>query len=310
MKKIELFIIPYAKENQVKTRLIVDSNRIDSKDNRFTNLVVYQPMRKWLNPYKKKLFVWEGLLAEIIEEFNDKSIHFIFHGCKSDYILFKKSILVQQIKLNRNGGSVDVAFELIDKWNPVKTVKELIDILDDLRIEADNWGEDDIIKEIDLLKGDVYGCKVMLKSEYLSSPAEFQNMLQKHHIDMKNNAALTIIPVDERVSASDIRRFIAALNDKNNADRKYIVVNTSTQENDELFNAVISFDNGSDTCIKYIENDGENYMREIEKLYYRFVLPNSIQKTTEILRMFPDYDTNNFLIDIFDRIEDLFRIKL
>ena len=90
MKKVELYIIPYAKDNEMKTRLVVDGNKIDSKDNRLTNLVVYQPMRKWLNPYKKKLFVWDGLLAEIIEEFNDKSIHFVFCGCKADFTIFKK----------------------------------------------------------------------------------------------------------------------------------------------------------------------------------------------------------------------------
>ena len=60
MKKVELYIIPYAKDNEMKTRLVVDGNKIDSKDNRLRNLVVYQPMRKWLNPYKKKLCVWDG----------------------------------------------------------------------------------------------------------------------------------------------------------------------------------------------------------------------------------------------------------
>lgn len=310
MKRIELFIIPYAKENEVKTRLVVDGNYIDSKDNRLTNLVVYQPMWKWLNPYKKKLFVWEGLLAELIEEFNDRFMHFFFHGCKTDYILFKKNILAQQMKLNRNGGAVEVAFELIDNWTPKITVKELVEILDDLRVEADNWGEDGIIKEIDHLKNDVFECQIMLRPEYLSSPAEFQNMLQKHQITTKNDARLTIIPIDGRTSVSDLRDHLSALIREDDTDRKYIVVNTSAQEKSELFDAIISFENGRGNSIRYIENDGENYITEIEKLYYLSILPDSIQKAIEIVLMFPDHDTNSYLIDVSDRIEDLFRVKL
>ena len=138
MKKIELFIIPYAKENAVKTRLVVDGNKIDSKDNRLTNLVVYQPMSRWLTPYKKKLFMWEGLLPEIIEEFNDKSVQFQFHGCKADYLLFRKNILEQQLKLNRNGGAVEVELEHFDLWNGKATVRNLMEILEDMHVEADN----------------------------------------------------------------------------------------------------------------------------------------------------------------------------
>lgn len=311
MKKIELFIIPYAKENEVKTRLIVDGNKIDSKDNRLTNLVVYQPMRKWLNPYKKKLFVWEGLLAEVVEEFNDKTIHFVFHGCKADYILFKKSILVQQLKLNRNGGAVDVSFETIDKWNPKITVKELDELLDDLRVEADNWGEDEIIREIDGLKSVIGTCTVKLVFEHFSSSAtEFQNMLQKNHIEVRDNAALTVFPTSDSAPSADIRKTITTLIEKNDMDRNFVVVNTTPQDGGELFAGIMSFDTGSEINIKYIENDGENYIKEIEKMYYLFVLPNTIKKASEILLMFPDYNTNNFLIDIADKIEDLFRVKL
>lgn len=310
MKKVELFIVPYAKENEIKTRLVVDGNEIDSKDNRLTNLVVYQPMRKWLNPYIRKLFVWDGLLAEVIEEFNDKSIHLVFHGCKADYTLFKKSILLQQMKLNRNGGAVDVTFEIVDKWNPKKTVKELVDVLDDLRVEADNWSEDGIIKEIDHIKDEVCNCKVLLKTEYHSSPTEFQNLLLKQHIGVQSDSVLTIIPVDGCASVSGIRDFVKSLIGENNADGKYMVVNTSMQENDALSDAIIPLDGGNDLNVMYIENDGENYIQEIEKMYYLSVLPGSVQKTIEILQRFPDHDTNSFLIDISDRIEYLFHIAL
>ena len=310
MKKIELFIIPYAKENEVKTRLVVDGNQIDSKDNRLTNLVVYQPMRKWLNPYKKKLFVWDGLLPEVIEEFNDRSIRFVFHGCKADYIFFNKNILAQQMKLNRNGGAVDAAFELVDQWDPAQTVKELVEILDDLRVEADNWGEDGIIREIDDLKSDVQGCKIRLRSEFLSSPAEFQGLLRKHHIGIENEARLTVIPIDQSAAASGVRDTVSALLEEADADGKYIVVNTSAPGKNELFDALISLDSGRDTSIRYIENDGEDYITEIGKVCCLSMLPEAIRKAIEIVLMFPDHDTNSYLIDISDRIEDLFHIKL
>lgn len=310
MKKVELYIIPYAKENEIKTGLIVDGNRIDSKDNRLTNLVVYQPMRKWLNSYKKKLFVWEGLLAEIIEEFNDKSIHFVFHGCKTDYMLFKKSIVAQQIKMNRNGGDITVDFEIIDKWNPKKTMEELDEILDDLRLEADNWGEDDIIKEIDHLKSDIINCEVMLEINYLSDISNFKNKLELHHIIMKDEAAVTIIPVEESISVAAIEEYISAIIEKNEKDRKCIVVNTSMQTNEELFDVVNSFDNGSDGNIKYIENDGDDYLEEIKKIYYSSLLPCLVQRVSKIVLMYPDCNTNSYLLDISDRINNLLYIVL
>ncbi len=309
MKNVELYIVPYAKENEVKTRLVVDGNKIDSKDNRLTNLVVYQPMRKWLNPYKKKLFVWDGLLAEIIEEFNDKSLHFVFHGCKADFTIFKKSILLQQINLNRNGGAVEVAFEFVDKWNPNKTLKELIDILDDLRVEADNWGEDEIIKEIDHLKGGICSCTVTMKPDYMSSSNELRNVLQNHNIGLSNDSELTIIPVDGSISVSGICHFLSSLIEENDANKKYMVINTSTRDNEVLFDAVVSLNSVSDSNIKYIENDGENYILEIVKIYYLSIFPIAKQKAVKILHMFPDHDTNNFLIDISDRIDNLFCIN-
>ncbi len=309
MKKIELFILPYAKENEIKTRLIVDGNKIDSKDNRLTNLVVYQPMRRWLNPYKKKLFVWDGFLPEIVEEFNDKSIHFVFHGCKSDYIVFKSSILSQQTRYNRNGESVDVSFELVDKWNPQKTIKALVEVLDDLRVEADNWGEDGIIKEIDALKKEVSKCKVSLTSAYISDD-NFPKTLQKERISITDDAVLSLIPVDGTVATSDIQDYIANMAKDTLSNKMYIVVNTLMQENTSLIDVAVALDNEHDLRVKYIENDSENYMKDVVKLYYLLVLPNAMQKASEILHMYPDYDTNSFLIDVSDRIDDLFTVKI
>ena len=310
MKKIELYIVPHTKDNEVKTSLVVDGNKIDSKDNRLTNLVVYQPMRKWLNPYKKKLFVWDGLLAEIIEEFNDKSIHFLFSGCKADFTIFKKCILLQQAKLNRNGGAVHVAFDFIDTCNPRNMIKETIDILDDLRVEADNWGEDEIIEKIDSVKGLISSCDITMKADYITSVTSFESRLQNHKVSVRDDSELTVIPVDGNVPVSGIRHFLSSLLEKNEANKNYLIINISTRDNETLFDAVVSLNDIGDSNIKYIENDGENYVLEIVKMYYLAVFPVAKQKMVEILHMFPDHDTNSFLIDISDRIDDLFCISL
>jgi len=309
MKKIELYIVPHTKDNEVKTRLVVDGNKIDSKDNRLTNMVVYQPMRKWLNPYKKKLFVWDGLLSEIIEEFNDKSIHFHFSGCKADFTIFKKCILLQQAKMNRNGGAVDVVFDFTDICNPRNTIKEIIDILDDLRVEADNWGEDEIIKEIDSVKDAICSCDITMKADYLASSASFESLLHNHKVSLREDSELTVIPVDGSVPVSGIRQFLSSLLAKNETNKKYLVINISAKDNETLFDAVVSLNGTGDSNIKYIENDGENYFLEIVKMYYLVAFPVIKQKTVEILHMFPDHDTNSFLIDISDRIDDLFCIS-
>ncbi len=306
MKKIELFIMPYARDNEVKTRLIVDENKIYSKDNRLTNLVVYQPMRKWLTPYKKKLFVWDGLLEEVIEEFNDRSIHFIFYGLKSDFALFRKSILQQQMNLNRNGGTVDVVLDTVDKWNFKEEIKELTEVLNDLCIEADNWGEDDIIKEIDCLKSEISSCYAVLNCEFTSAGDEIKRSLEESNLVIKSDSQLTVIPVDKNASVSALRDFItqsAAEDDKN---RKYLVINTSMQENDALSDTVISLYSDNCSDIRYIENAGEDYIPEIEKLYYYSILPAALEKAYEILHMFPDHKTNNYLIDIADRMDSVF----
>lgn len=310
MKKIELFIIPCAKEHEINTRLVVDGNKIYSKDNRLTNLVVYQPMRKWLNPYKKKLFVWEGILAEIVEEFNDHVVHFIFHGCKADYTLFRKSILLQQAKLNRNGGAVDVSFEAIDKWAPKKTADQLAELLEEMRVEADRWGEDEILQEIDCLTALIATCKI--RPVYVRFPAfaEFQGLLQKNRIETSDHAVLTVIPASDRIPAAEFRSMLSKLMEKDAADRNYVIVNTSPQDCSQLFDCVMSLDTGSDINIKYLENDGDNFIKEIEKIYYWLVLPSAVKKAAELLHMFPDWSTNSFLIDIADHMEDLFCVDL
>lgn len=310
MKKVELYIVPYAKDNEIKTRLVVDGNKIDSKDNRLTNLVVYQPMRKWLNPYKKKLFVWDGLLAEIIDEFNEKSIHFFFSGCKADFTIFKKCILLQQAILNRNGGGVEVIFDFTDTCNPRNTIKEMVDILDDLRVEADNWGEDEIIKEIDSVKDVIYSCTITLEADYIASFTSFESLLQNHKVSLREDSDLTVIPVDGSTSVSNIRHFLTTLQEKNEATKKYLVINISTRDNEMLFDAIVSVNDIGDSNVKYIENDGQNYILEIVKMYYLAVFPTAKQKIVEILHMFPDHDTNIFLIDISDRIDDLFCIRI
>ncbi|MCD7886809.1 MAG: hypothetical protein LUG44_04225 [Clostridiales bacterium] len=310
MKKIELFIMPYAKKNEVKTQLVVDGARISSKDNRLTNLVVYQPMRRWLNPYKKKLFVWEGLLAEAIEEFNDKSIRFLFHGCKADYLLFQKSILAQQRELNRNGEAVAVSLEMVEKWDPRETARTLVEILDKLRTEADDWGEDEIMREIDGLTGVLGACKVKPVFAQLPPSARFQRALQKHRIGTSEDAALTVIPARAGVSASHIGALIAALREKNDADRSFLVVNTAPQENSELWAGILSLHTDSDTTVKYLEDDGGDYANEIEKIYYLSVLPSSVEKASKIVEMFPDCDSNDFLLDCADEIEALLRFRL
>ncbi|MCD8107338.1 MAG: hypothetical protein LUE20_05180 [Oscillospiraceae bacterium] len=166
MKIIELFIRPFAKENEVKTKLIVNNRskkeEITSKDNRLTSLVVNQPMRKWLTPYKKKLFVWEGFLPEIIEEFNDSSLSFVFHGCKADYAIFKKTICEQQEKINRNGETAHVEFAKFreDKWSPDGGMEILTESLDTMRSVAEDWSDDDLIDKIDELKAEIGGQSV------------------------------------------------------------------------------------------------------------------------------------------------------
>lgn len=309
MKKVELYIVPYAKENEVKTRLVVDGSRINSKANRLTDLVVYQPMPKWLNPYKKKLFVWDGLLAEMIEEFNDNSFHFLFSGCKADFTVFKRCILLQQAKLNRNGGAVDVAFGFTDTCSPRGTIKEMIDILDNLRIEADKWGEDAIMKEINSVRGTICSCGIAMKADCLASSAAFESLLQNHNISLREDSALTVIPVDESASAANIRQFLSSLPEKNEAGRKYLVINLSARESEALFDAVVSRNGTGDPNMKYLETDGENYIPEIIKMYYLAAFPAAKQKAEEILHMFPDHGTNNFLIDISGRIDDLFRVS-
>ena len=310
MKKVELYIVPYAEDHGIKTRLVVDGNKIDSKDNRLTNLVVYQPMRKWLNPYKKKLFVWEGFLAEIIEEFNDTSIQFAFSGCKADFTMFRKSILLQQAKLNRNGGGVEVVFAFTDTWNPRSAVKEMVDILEDLCVEAENWGEDEILREIGLLRNVICSCGVAVKTEYIASPSAFVNLLQKHKITINSDADLTVIPVDGSVPVSGIRQFFTEAVEKNAEHKKYLVINISEKENEALWDAVISLHVHGDANVKYIENDGNSYILEMVKMYDLAVLPAVKQKTAEILQMFPDHTTNSFLLNVSDRLDDLFCISL
>jgi len=148
-----------------------------------------------------------------------------------------------------------------------------------------------------------------MNADYLASSASFESLLHNHKVSLREDSELTVIPVDGSVPVSGIRQFLSSLLAKNETNKKYLVINISAKDNETLFDAVVSLNGTGDSNIKYIENDGENYFLEIVKMYYLVAFPVIKQKTVEILHMFPDHDTNSFLIDISDRIDDLFCIS-
>lgn len=305
MKKVELQIVPFAGKNAAKTRLVVNGSKIDSKDNRLTNLVVFQPMRKWLNPYRKKLFVWGGLMKEIIEELNDNEIHFVFKGCLADYTLFKRGMIAQQMKLNRNAGAVRVTFEHVDSFSPQKYLKEITHMLEDMRVEADNWGEDEIISKID---GEIQRIKrvsVGVLTDYHSSGSKIVSFLEQEKILPSKDSHLQVIFIDDALSSSDVKGLTALL-EKTADDQEMLLINTSDKKYAPVLDAIFSPDGQRNAGIKYIQISAQESAKEIEKLYWLSTLPEVLSKAAEILRLFPDCETNSYLIDIQDRLNDMF----
>ena len=284
MKRIELELLPLAKEGESKTRLVVDGSLIASRDNRLTDLVVCQPMRKWLNPYKKKLFVWAGLLPEILEEFNDTAVQFTFCGCKADFTVFQKSILLQQAKLNRNGGAAEVDFAFIEAASPRRTVRETLDILEDLRVEAENGGQEHILSALDALKPLLLTCTVALNTALLPADQAFAQLLQDHGIALCPEetalALLTVIPADGSLPPAELHRVLSAL-----------PANPTNAQ-------------GAD--IKFLPGDDEDFLPELIRLYFLTVLPQVSRQLTQLLHSFPNRAENSYLADIADRLDDLF----
>ena len=161
------------------------------------------------------------------------------------------------------------------------------------------------MEKIDSLKDFISSCRVTLQTRYITSPDAFGSLLRKHGISETSQSNLTVIPVDGLVPVSGFREFLNALGSRNEADQICLVINASTGENEALFEAVVTEYNAGASKLMYLESSGENCIPEIMKLYHLAVFPAAKQKAAEILQLFPDRDSNSYLIDISERLDDL-----
>ena len=115
MITVDIAVAPFPVTNDCYTRIIVDGHPdwFSSKENRFYSYVIKKPIRTWISPYRKRIFVWPGFLPAFVKEANEASYFFRFSGLREDFDLFKEEINFQAAHLLEERVRINVNSDVI-----------------------------------------------------------------------------------------------------------------------------------------------------------------------------------------------------
>lgn len=134
MVNVEIRVTPFALDSNRYTTIIVDkhSEWLSGSNSKFFSYVIQKPIRRWMCPYRERVFVWPGFLPALVKEINEDTYCFQFSGTEEDYSFFEREIRYQaehtifdRLKIDVNlKENIDVVRISIDIQN---LLKELYD---------------------------------------------------------------------------------------------------------------------------------------------------------------------------------------
>lgn len=117
MRTVELFYNPYIES----AKLIVDGKEYNQRESRMNEFIVNQPINNWLSPYVSSYHRWDGLLAELIEEFNDDEISLFFYSVPTYFQRVMNELNSQAEYIERRGYYSEFwKCECIERYLPEK----------------------------------------------------------------------------------------------------------------------------------------------------------------------------------------------
>lgn len=113
MVSVEIRVTPFAVERNRYTTIIVDNDYkwLSGSNSKFFSYVIKKPMRRWMCPYRERVFVWPGFLPALMKEVNEDAYSFQFSGTKEDYAFFEREIRYQEKNLAIEELKIDVSLK-------------------------------------------------------------------------------------------------------------------------------------------------------------------------------------------------------
>jgi len=97
MVNVEIRVTPFALDRGRYTTIIVDQHNewLSGNNSKFFSYVIQKPIRRWMCPYRERVFVWHGFLPALMKEINEDAYSFQFSGTQEDYAFFERELRYQ-----------------------------------------------------------------------------------------------------------------------------------------------------------------------------------------------------------------------
>lgn len=129
MTNIRLIYNPYTKKVQIYN----EHNEITAAENKIYTFLNTSGFACCLMPFRKRYTIWEGLLLELLEEFNDEELSITFEGRKADYQRLEDSFLQLKPAVENAGYQNLWQIFFVQNFEAADIAKQLAQDAEDLR---------------------------------------------------------------------------------------------------------------------------------------------------------------------------------
>lgn len=129
MTNVRLVYNPYSKKVQIYN----ERKEITAAENKIYTFLNSNGFDRCLMPFRKRYTIWEGLLLELLEEFNDEELSITFEGRKADYQRLEDSFM--QLKPAVENAGYQNLWKIIfaQNFEMADMAKQLVQEAEDLR---------------------------------------------------------------------------------------------------------------------------------------------------------------------------------
>lgn len=148
MTNIHLIYNPYTNKVQIYN----ERNEITAAENKIYMFLNTNGFENCLMPFRKRYTIWEGLLLELLEEFNDEELSITFEGRKADYQRLEASF--QQLKPAVENAGYQNLWQIlfVQNFEAADIAKQLVQAAEELRemceCRAELSAVDNLIAEV------------------------------------------------------------------------------------------------------------------------------------------------------------------
>lgn len=117
----------------LSVRLYYDNKEIKSDENKIYAFIKTEGFFNCLKPFNRRYVIWNGLLTELIDEFNDDELHIIFEGREKDFKEVESAFEGSRTTVENVGYENNWNLMFIKNFETENIAESLVEIAGDLR---------------------------------------------------------------------------------------------------------------------------------------------------------------------------------